>query len=191
MAVIDGRWPADKAIPATVAPVAGICARPVTAGMTVGPRYLLGVRLQPDGAASARDVPEALNPLKTHGTTNDPEPVTRCRAGHEYPRTTPIPTRQGSATASCAALTPGNATRTGSRLIAARSQAANGKGVGENGWCHSHYRNWKLYGDPQARSIRAAKYAPEVKAGMLIEVSRRYHETHPDRERNTWHGAAA
>jgi 5-methylcytosine-specific restriction endonuclease McrA len=121
---------------------------------------------------------------KIHGTTDDPEPVTHCPAGHEYTDANTYTDPAGKR--HCKGCRDTAKQRDEDRVKAdtcSIPDCARSRRVGGHGWCHSHHRNWKLYGDPQARSIRAAKYAPEVKAGLLLEASRRYRAAYPDRER--------
>ena len=121
---------------------------------------------------------------KAHGTTDDPQPPTHCPVSHEYTDTNTYTDPAGKR--HCKACRDDAKQRDESRVKADTCSIPNCKRsrrVGGHGWCHSHHRNWKLYGDPQARSIRAAKYAPEIKLEKLLEASRRYRETHADRER--------
>jgi 5-methylcytosine-specific restriction endonuclease McrA len=121
---------------------------------------------------------------KIHGTTDDPQPVTHCPAGHEHTDANTYTDPAGKR--HCKACRDDANKRDEARVTADQCSIAGcgrARRVGGHGWCHSHHRNWKLYGDPLARTIRAAKYAPDLKAERLLDASRRYRETHPDRER--------
>jgi 5-methylcytosine-specific restriction endonuclease McrA len=108
---------------------------------------------------------------------------THCVAGHEYtPETTYIdPAGKRHCTICRAAAKARDEARVKAEVCSIDG-CGRSRRVGGHGWCHSHYRNWRLYGDPEAKPIRPAKYAPEERKQRQLDAAKRYRESHREQE---------